>query len=224
MVHDRKQADHSTWNKRNNKNKLGALGGLAGCRTLTLWRTTLAKAVLARTLVLRLPIAPKTEVYRHPHLLKSLRKSPCARSCCANSAFSISEPVASTQMQWLLRAAAERCFRSTFSALHARFRRHSTRFVQYLSNAAEYFDAVSGMPIRCAARTFLDQNLKNSRHDLMPPQWVPYSACALGRSPSGDGATDRPGAPIPLSGRRPTRARRWRPPCSRQWPRGDVGN
>ena len=62
--------------------------------------------------------------------------------------------------------------------------------MRYLSNAAEDFDTVSGTPIRCAAPTFLDQNLKNSRHDLMHLQWAPCSACALAHSLSGDGATD----------------------------------
>ena len=113
--------------------------------------------------------------------------------------------------------------RQTLAAWHARSRRHAGTFVRYLGNGAESFDAVSFWPTGCAAPTLLNQNLKNSRHDLIPPKWAPYSACAWGRSPAETARLTRAGAPSPLSGRSPTRTRRWRPPCSRQRPRGDVG-
>ena len=66
--------------------------------------------------------------------------------------------------------ATARDARSTFSALHARSSRHSTRSVRYLSNGAESFDALSSWLTGCAAPTFLDRNLKNSRHDLIQSQ------------------------------------------------------
>ena len=62
--------------------------------------------------------------------------------------------------------------------------------MRYLGNGAESFDAVSFWPTGCATPTFLDQNLKNSRHDLMPPPVGTLLRLRSGPQPSGDCATD----------------------------------